>query len=66
MNWKPTLYYLPYILLLLANLVYLYANGFKPIGTYPELFVYNLVFFIVIGIVIIIKLNLLLHSWFVK
>jgi hypothetical protein len=66
MNWKSTVYYLPYILLLLANLVYLYANGFEPIGTYPELFVYNLVFFIVIGIVIIIKLNLLLHSWFVK
>ena len=58
--------YLPYILLLLANFIYIYANGLKPIGHYPKLFVYNVILFIVIGIVIMIKINLLLHSWFIK
>ncbi len=66
MKWKYLITYIPYVFLLLANVVYIYANGLKPIGSYPELFLYNLLFFILVGAVIIIKLNLLLHSWFIK
>lgn len=66
MNLKPLLYYAPYVFLLLANFIYIYANGLQPLGTYPELFIYNLIFFLLIGTVISIKLNLLLHSWFIK
>ena len=68
MNLKPFLYYLPYVFLLLANFIYIYANGLQPLtlSSNPELFLYNMIFFILVGTVIIIKLNLLLHSWFIK
>lgn len=66
MNLKPFLYYTPYVFLLFANFIYIYANGLEPLGSDPKLFLYNLLFFLLIGTVIIIKLNLLLHSWFIK
>jgi hypothetical protein len=66
MNIKKLITYLPYGLLLLANFIYIYANGLKPLGSYPELYLYNFLLFFVVGIVIMIKANLLLHSWFVK
>jgi hypothetical protein len=66
MNIKKLITYLPYGLLLLANVIYIYANGLKSLGSYPELYLYNFLLFFVVGIVIMIKANLLLHSWFVK
>lgn len=66
MNWKPILFYMPYVLLVLANFLYIYANGFGPIGSHPELILYNIMFFLMIGVIVIIKVNLLLHSWFVS
>ena len=65
MDKQKVLSYLPYVLLIIANFVYLLANGLKPIGAHPKLIMYNIIFFIVVGIVIMIKVNLLLHSWFI-
>ena len=66
MNKEKIISKLPYVLLIIANFIYIYANGLKPIGAYPKLIMYNVLFFVIVGIVIVIKVNLLLHSWFIK
>lgn len=66
MNKEKIISKLPYVLLIIANFIYIYANGLKPIGAYPKLVMYNFLFFLIVGIVIVIKVNLLFHSWFIK
>jgi len=66
MSKQKLITYLPHILIILANVVYMYANGFKPLSSHPKLILYNILFFLIIGAIIMIKVNLLLHSWFVK
>lgn len=65
MIYTKILKFLPYVLLLMANVMYWLANGYKPIFYYPELFLYNVLLLFIVGLVIFIKLNLLLYSWFV-
>lgn len=58
--------HIPYLLLIAANLIYLYIHGFKPIRYHPKLIVYNFLFFLLVAIVIFFKASYHLHRWFVK
>lgn len=66
MNKQKVLFSLPYILLILANFIYIYANGMKPIGEDPELILYNILLFLLVGGVVMLHINYLLYQWFVK
>jgi len=57
--------HLPYLLLIMANLFYLYVHGFKPLKYHPRLFIYNFALFFIIAIVVFFKVSYHLHRWFV-
>jgi len=57
--------YLPSILLIGGNLIYLYAHGFEPLRYHPRLFLYNFLIFLIIGIIIFFKVSYHMHKWFV-
>lgn len=63
--WDKISQHLPYLLLLLANLGYLYVHGFGPLKTHPKLFLYNFLIFLLLGVVLFFKASYLLHKWFV-
>lgn len=59
-------HHIPYLLLILANFLYLYVHGFKPLQYHPKLVLYNVLFFLLVGLVIFFKASYHLHRWFVK
>ena len=60
------IHHIPYLLLILANLVYLCIHGFKPLQYHPKLILYNILFFLLVGLVIFFKVSYHLYEWFVK
>jgi hypothetical protein len=63
---EKLLKYIPAILLLLANCLYIYANGSKPLWYYPKLWIYNMLLMAIIGIFVFFKFSYLMHKWFAK
>ena len=55
-----------YLVLIIANFIYLYAYGFKPIYYHPQLILYNLLFFLMLSIAIFFKISYHLYRWFIK
>lgn len=62
----PFQIHIPYILLIIANFIYLYAYGFKPIVYHPRLILYNFILFLIVGIVVFFKVSYHLYYWFRK
>ena len=58
--------HLPYLLLIVANAIYLAIHGLKPIHYHPKLILYNFLFFLLVGLVLFFKLSYHLYQWFVK
>lgn len=56
--------YLPALLLLGANLLYLAIYGFAPLKYHPKLVLYNFLLFLIVGIVIFFKVSYHLYRGF--
>lgn len=63
MDWLKNL---PYILLIVANFMYLFLYGFKPLQYHPKLVMYNFLIFLLIGVILFFKVSYHLYQWFVK
>lgn len=57
---------IPYIVILVANLLYIYTYSYDPEKHKVQIFLFNFGIMALAGIFIVIRVNMLLHKWIVQ
>ena len=59
------LHLVPYVVILAANVLYIYAYNYDPETHQVQIFLFNFAIMLLVGIFAIIRVNMLLHQWLV-